>query len=438
MPEPGHGPSSRQPTVSDCPAATGALPLEVLEKSLDCVHCGLCLSSCPTYLATGRENSSPRGRIYLMRAVAEGKLPLGELLAEESFLCVGCRACETACPSGVEFGRMLELTREAVDGSGMRDGWPRKLERFALRRVVPHRLALRTLIGLLHWAQKIGLDRLALPLLPSGLRNAHGLLPRVPSSRERRPLPELTPARGERRGAVAFFSGCVMHELFPEVNRASVEVLAANGFDVLVPPQQGCCGALQAHAGDLEYAKGLARRNVAVFGELEIDALVVNSAGCGTALREVDTWLPGDGEPLAARVRDITEFLDHAGLRPPEKRIAKKTLRVCYDDPCHLVHSQGVSSEPRSILRAIPGLELIEHADASRCCGAAGTYNLTQPELATRILAEKMDRLEEARPDIIASGNPGCLMQLRRGARERGMRARVLHPIQLLARAYSR
>ena len=422
------------------PKAAATLPEAVYQKSLDCVHCGLCLSSCPTYLATGRETSSPRGRIYLMRGVAEGRIPLGDTVAEEAFLCVGCRACETACPSGVEFGAMLELTRDAVDAAGLRDGPARTLERLVLRGVVPRRWRLKALVGLLGLAQRLRLDRALLPLLPRSLAEAHAYMPAIPAARERRALPEITPARGERRGRVAFFVGCVMPELFGEINRATVRVLARNGYEVVVPRSQGCCGALQAHAGDLDFARGLARKNLEAFGGLEIDALVSNSAGCGTALREAEAWLPGEAEAFSAGVRDVAEFLDEVGLRAPDGLSAEaegsSPLRVCYDDPCHLVHSQGVSAQPRRLLEAIPGIELIQHADPTRCCGAAGIYNLTHAEMSHEILESKMDSLVDANPDVIATGNPGCLLQIRRGAAERGLAAEVVHPIELLDRAY--
>jgi glycolate oxidase iron-sulfur subunit len=229
----------------------------------------------------------------------------------------------------------------------------------------------------------------------------------------------------------------MMHEIFPDVNRATVRVLTQNGFDVLVPPKQVCCGALQAHSGDLEFAHGLARRNAKVFGELDIDALVVNSAGCGTALREVGSWIGSEGQALASKVRDVTEFLCDAGLRLPPGSEDSPALRVCYDDPCHLIHTQGVALQPRELLADLPGIELVSHADPDRCCGAAGIYNLTQREMSSQILSSKMDALEAAAPDVIATGNPGCMIQLRRGVEERGMKTQVQHPVELLDAIYT-
>jgi glycolate oxidase iron-sulfur subunit len=405
---------------------------EIQRRSLDCVHCGLCLTSCPTYRETGREQSSPRGRIYLLRGVAEGRIPLGRTVAEESQLCLGCRACETACPSGVTFGAMLELARAEVDAAGLRRDGARRLEHWALRGLVPHRRRLRLAVNLLALAQWLRLDRLALRLHPV-LRELGPLVPAVPPRRERRPLPELIPAEGETRGRVGLFIGCVMPELFGEVNAATARVLARNGFDVVVARGQGCCGALQAHAGDEAFAWELARRNARAFRRAGVDRIVVNSAGCGAALRDAARWIPGAGDELVARVRDVSEFLDEEGLRPPDGRV---DARVCYDDPCHLVHGQGVADAPRRLLLGIPGLRLVAHRDPTGCCGAAGTYNLTRREMSRAILERKMDSLAAADPDVIASGNPGCLMQLRAGAAARGLRARVVHPVTLLDEAY--
>lgn len=399
--------------------------------TLDCVHCGLCLPVCPTYRETGREPSSPRGRIYLSRGVVEGKIPLSETVREELSACLGCRACESACPSGVRFGSLLDEARHAAEAS--RKGWAQRWTRRMLRDVLPHRRRLHGLVSLMAWSQRLHLDRLARPLLPPRLRELHEMLPEIPPRAERRTLPRTTPAVGERRGRVAFFVGCIMPELFGAVNSATVRVLSRNGFEVVVPAGQGCCGALHAHAGDRDEAHGLMRRNLEAFGADRFDALVVNSAGCGAALREAGEWLPGLGELLARQVRDVSEFLDQQGLRPPDGRI---DARVCYDDPCHLVHAQGVKGAPRRLLSAIPGIELVPHDDPEGCCGAAGIYNLTHPEMSRAVLDRKMQALCAVAPDVIASGNPGCLLQLRQGAARAGLAARVLHPMELLDQAY--
>jgi glycolate oxidase iron-sulfur subunit len=418
-------------------APVGRWP-EIGRLALDCVHCGLCLEACPTYRETGREISSPRGRIYLMRGVAEGRIPLGPTLAAEAHLCLGCRACETACPSGVRFGAMVEMARAEVADAGLRRGLARRLERLALRGLVPHRRRLRAVSTLLRVGSRLGIDRLVLPLLPRALREAHALLPPLAPRGARARLPELLPAQGERRGRVALFAGCVAAELFPGVNAATARVLARNGFEVVVPAAQTCCGALHAHAGDEAFATRLLRRNAGAFAAAGAPRIAVNSAGCGAALRDAGRLLAGEGEALAASVRDVCELLDAEGLRPPEGSLARagRPLRVCYDDPCHLLHGQRVGDAPRRLLAAIPGLLLVPHADPAACCGAAGTYNLTQREMSRAVLARKIAALAAAEPDAIATGNPGCIMQIGAGARAAGLRARVLHPVELLDEAY--
>jgi len=406
----------------------------IYERTLDCVHCGLCLPTCPTYRETGRETSSPRGRIYMLRAVAENRAALSEVISEEIYLCLGCRACETACPSGVRFGSMLELARAEIDRSGLRRGWAIRLERWALRGLIANPRRLSLVISLLRAVQQLRVDRLVAGWLPEPWRELYALAPRVPPARERGPLPGFTPAIGAKRGRVALFVGCVMPELFGAINAATVRVLSRNGFEVVVPESQGCCGALHAHTGDLAFARDLSRRNLAAFAAVDFDALIVNSAGCGAALRELEEWLPGEGAALASRVRDVSEFLDAAGLRAPEGRIES---RVCYDDPCHLVHGQKVDAAPRRLLEQIPGIELQAHDDPAGCCGAAGIYNLTHRAMSRAVLERKMQSLGAADPDYVATGNPGCLMQLRAGVAAAGLRAEVVHPIELLDRAYA-
>ncbi len=406
----------------------------IYERTLDCVHCGLCLQTCPTYRETGRENSSPRGRIYLLRAVAESRASLGDVVSEEAYLCLGCRACETACPSGVKFGSMIELARAEIDRSGLRSGWAFRLERWALRGLIANPRRLSFAISLLRAVQVLHLDRLVARLLPKAWRELCALAPRVPPAVERRPLPAFTPALGEKRGRVALFVGCVMPELFGAINAATVRVLSRNGFEVVVPESQGCCGALHAHTGDLDFARELARRNLTAFSATDFDAVIVNSAGCGAVLRELEEWLEGEGDSLAVRVRDVSEFLDAAGLRPPAGRVEST---VCYDDPCHLVHGQRVDAAPRRLLEQIPGIELRAHDDPAGCCGAAGIYNLTHRAMSRAVLDRKMQSLSAADPDYVATGNPGCLMQLRGGAAAAGLRAEVVHPIELLDRAYA-
>ncbi len=406
---------------------------DVYAKSLDCVHCGLCLQACPTYRETGSEVSSPRGRVYLMRCTAEGRLPLAGVLAEEAYLCLDCRACETACPSGVRYGSMVEQVRREVEGGGLRRGFAKWLETRALRGLIPHRRRLALAFDALALAERLRLDRLVLPLLPAPLREARRLAPAVPPRRERAFPPERVAARGERRGRVGFFVGCIMPQLFAGVNAATLRVLAANGFEVVIPRDQVCCGALHAHAGDTATAQQLARRNARVFAAAGVDSVVFNAAGCGAAVRDAAEWLPEEARELAASVRDVCELLHAAGLRPPSGRVEAS---VCYDDPCHLLHAQRVQAAPRELLQQIPGLRLLPHDEPDACCGAAGIYNLTHPGMAGAVLERKLRALAAADPDVVASGNPGCMMQLRAGLQRAGLRARVVHPIELLDEAY--
>lgn len=413
---------------STAEGAAGALHRKVHPGTLDCVHCGLCLSSCPTYVATGREDASPRGRIYLMRGVAEGRIEMDSVVDDAISLCLGCRACESACPSGVEYGALLEGTRAELRRAGVRRGIGAKIEALLLRHLLPHPWRLHAVVSLLAFAQRLGLDRLARRLAPRGLEASLAQAPLVPPAALRVPLPRFTPARGPRRGHVALLEGCVMRQLFGRVNRATVELLALNGFDVSVPARQGCCGALAAHAGLMGEAMDRAYVNVRAFAG-DFDAILTNSAGCGAALRAVSHWIGTDARKFESRVQDVCEFLDAQGMRLPRRG---EPMRVCYDDPCHLIHGQGVEAAPRRLLAQIPGLELVPHADPTRCCGAAGTYGITQPEMSEQVLAAKLDSLEAARPDVIATGNPGCMMQIERGVRGRGLPARVVHPVELL------
>lgn len=422
------------------PALASLLDASVYGDSLDCVHCGLCLQSCPTYRATGRETSSPRGRVYLMRGLAEGRLQDPELLEEEAFLCLGCRACETACPSGVRYGEMLEHTRDAIrsgqlgsdDRGGSGAGLAVRLERFALRQIVPRPGRLSAMVKLLALVQRLRLDRIAARILPARLADMIRLLPAIPPSEQRRRLPAFTPAEGTRRGRVALFEGCIMPEFFGRANDAARLVLARAGYDVVVPETQGCCGALQAHSGDLDFARDLARRNAAVFGGGDLDAIIVASAGCSASLREAESWLGEDGAELARGVRDVLEFLDEV-----DAPLAFTPLpgRVCYDDPCHLIHAQGIAAAPRRLLAKIPELVLVPHANPDACCGAAGIYNLTQPAMSKRVLSPKVEALAAATPEIVATANPGCAMQIAAGLAGAGVEAEVVHPIELIERA---
>jgi len=400
------------------------------EGILDCIHCGICLPQCPSYRVLGLEADSPRGRVYLMRAAAEGRLGLTPALVTHMDRCLGCRACETACPSGVPFGRLLEAVRGQIERRVSRPLGHRLL-RTAVLGLFPHPRRLGAALGLLRLYQRLGLSRLVrrLGLLAAfpRLQALERLLPPLPPRGER--LPARLPATGERRGEVALLAGCVQRLLFPEVNAATAHLLARSGFAVTVPEGQGCCGALHLHWGDRRAARALARRNLQAF---EGEALVVtNAAGCGTALLEYGDLLPGDAAAAAfsARVRDVSQLLAETTPVPTHPL----PLTVTYHDPCHLAHGQRIHAAPRRLLRAIPGLRLVELPEADLCCGSAGVYNLLQPEIADRLLERKLDRIVETGAEVVVSGNPGCLLQLRMGLARRGLGIRAHHPVELLA-----
>jgi len=418
---------------------TGARPLGAFDANeppdwdgiLDCVHCGICLPQCPTYGVLRQEMDSPRGRIYLMRAAAEGRIGLTENFVTHMDRCLGCRACETACPSGVPFGRLIEAVRGQIERHV-----PRPLSRRLLRRLVlgvfPHRARLRAVLQLLNAYRASGVKPVVratglLRWFPR-LRAMEGLLP-VDRPRSGPSLPARLEARGASRGTVGLLEGCVQALLFPEVNRATADLLTRAGYDVVVPPAQGCCGALHLHWGARDGARRLARANLGAFAA--VDWVVTNAAGCGAALRDYGHLVPGDAAAaaLAARVRDASELLAESlpGPRHP------LDLTVTYHEPCHLAHGQRVREAPRRLLRAVPGLELVELAESDLCCGSAGVYNLLEPEIARTLLERKLDRIVATGADVVVSGNPGCLLQLRMGLAERGLAVRAHHPVELLA-----
>jgi glycolate dehydrogenase iron-sulfur subunit len=396
-----------------------------------CVHCGICLPQCPTYRVLGEEMDSPRGRIYLMRAAAEGRAELTPGLARHLDLCLGCRACETACPSGVPFGQLLEATRSQLARKQVRAPETDHATLDWALRVFPHPERLGPLLWPLRVYQASGLQalvRVSGMLAPfRKLRALEALLPTVPAAAR---LPEVIPARGTRRGRAGLLTGCVQRLLFPRVNQATARLLSAAGWEVFVPRGQGCCGALHLHAGRLDEFRVMARDMVRAFGQ-EVDVVVTNAAGCGSALKEYGHWLPGEeSERFAGLVRDISEVLIDADLPYRELRET-----VTYHDACHLAHGQKVRTQPRELLRRIPGLSLVELKDSDLCCGSAGVYNLLEPEMASELGRRKIERIRETGARIVAAGNPGCVMQIVQQAREAGLRLEVLHPVELLARA---
>lgn len=410
------------------------------ELFLDCVHCGLCTASCPTFLELGDENDSPRGRIYLMRAVTDGRLPLTQQVRGHLDLCLDCRACETACPSGVQYGKLIEPFRVAMENAGGDQKSSDWFHRFILFGMFPFpdrmRLALAPArvsqrLGLLAAARKLGLLR----LLPSRLRQLVNMLP--PPAKSQGQLPEFFPAIGRRRARVVLFTGCVADVMFRSTHWATARVLQQNGCDVVVPRDQVCCGAIHFHAGSSEPAREFADQNLQALKADDFDAIIVNVAGCGSMLKDYGHhWhdgREGERQAFAAKVRDINEFLDQLGFIPPEGEIP---LMATYHDACHLGHAQQVREAPRRLLSKVPGLQLVELPETDICCGAAGTYNLTQPEMAGRLSARKLDNILSTGASAVLTANAGCLLQIGREARERGQRLWIAHPVDLLDLSY--
>ncbi len=426
------------------------LDFSVLQQ---CMHCGMCLPTCPTYEATLRERSSPRGRIAMMRAVAEGRLEVGETFADEMYFCLGCLACQTACPAGVDYAQLIETARAEVERSGALESPGRSAVRgVILRWLFTSRRRLHAFGRLLRIYQRCGLERAVrglglLRLAPKRLRDLEPLTPRV----SHRFTHELFAARYEARnpGApslrVGLVSGCVQDLAFAHVNADTIEVLQANGCEVELPPGQQCCGSLHGHNGEVEAARQLARANLAAFDLDRLDAVAVNAGGCGSHAKHYERLLADDpvyrsrAAEWSRKVRDVHELLLEVGPRPPRAGLSGADggpLRVTCHDSCHLKHGQGVSQAPREILAAIPGLELAELAEADWCCGSAGIYNITQPEMSAALLERKLGHLAATGAEVVATGNPGCAVQIEAGLRRRGATARVEHPVSLLAAAY--
>ena len=381
-----------------------------------CVACGLCLPHCPTYRLTGEESASPRGRITAMRAVQEGRAATDETFARFMDLCLVCRACEDVCPSHVPFGRMMEAARTQIEP--LRPRRARFLRRLGLDLVLPSKK--------LTWVAG-ALTPLARPFMPRRIR---ALIPRGGGEPFAR-LPRVTEPHGQLRGTVALLSGCVQDRWFRRVNRATIRVLARNGWRVVVPRRQVCCGALAAHNGHLRAARRLAKKNAAAFAE--VDVVVANAAGGGAHMAEYGDLVEGAGLP----VRDVMEFLHGEGLAGDAGSLPALT-RVAYHDPCHALRAQGIHHQPRGLLRAIGNLELVEIPNGDRYCGAAGIYNVTEPEMSGRLMREKAEAVASTGAAVVASGNPGCTMQLLAGLGELGATMRVVHPVELLDRAMAR
>jgi glycolate oxidase iron-sulfur subunit len=414
------------------------------ELFLDCVHCGLCTSACPTYVELGDENDSPRGRIYLMRAVTDGRIELDRQVQHHLELCLDCRACESACPSGVKYGKLIEPFRMHMRKIGAHKenlGW---LERLLLYHFTPYARRMRWALAPARLMQWSGLDALLsrvglFRLMPRALRQAHDMLPHLRWHHGK--LPEVLPAEGPRRARVALFTGCAGDAFFPETTRATARVLQKNGCEVWVPRTQVCCGALHYHAALEEPAKELAAQNCTSFlpDANEVDAIIVNAAGCGAMLKDYghlmhDTPEAERATRFARMVKDINEFLVELGPVAPQHPLK---LKATYHDACHLCHGQQIRRQPRQLLEMIPGLELVPLAESEICCGAAGSYNLTQPEMAERLGKRKAQHILATGAEAVFSANVGCLIQIGRHLRAQRRRMWIAHPIDALWASYS-
>jgi glycolate oxidase iron-sulfur subunit len=470
IPEQGTTPGITPPTIGPLQRHTHTYDL-----MRQCIHCGFCLPTCPTYAVLGVEMDSPRGRIYQMQAVAEGRLGITDDFVDHMYCCVGCRACETACPSGVQFGKLIEAAREQIQLTPTEAGNHTEIEasdlngtssetapestplmlqllrRFFFDVMLPSRPVLSLVFAGLKLYQRSGLQTFAhstgifdainaLPTPFQGkLKVPEALMDKAKGDLIPEQLPEITPALGQKRYRVGFISGCIMDQVFHDINEATIHVLAANGCEVITPPQQSCCGALHIHGGEAEHGRELARRNIEVFEQYNCDAIIINSAGCGSTIKEYGHLLRDDpayaqrARAFSEKVKDISEFLASIELN---QDMGELPLTVAYHDACHLVHGQKIKQQPRQLLKSIPGLRLVDLKEADWCCGSAGIYNITNQEMANELLERKMKHIAATGASIIATGNPGCMMQIAMGARERGLQIEVMHPIQLLDDAY--
>ena len=432
---------SKTASLKDLQGFDGSHPPE--PKLIDtCVHCGFCLSNCPSYRVIGKEMDSPRGRIYLMDAINEGEIALNTATVQHFDSCLGCLACVTTCPSGVQYDKLIRATRHQVERN-----YPRSLSDRLLRLLIfslfPYPKRLRVFLVPLWVYQKLGLHKLVrgtglLKLISPRLAAMESILPNITLKSFQADLPDVIPAQGNKRYRVGMILGCVQRLFFSPVNEATVRVLTANGCEVVIPTRQGCCAALPEHQGQTEQASALARQMIDSFADTDVDVVIINAAGCGHTLKEYGHILEDDPEyrekakEFAAKVRDVQEFLATVGLTAKLSPLADQPLTLVYQDACHLLHGQKISVQPRQILRQIPGVKLREPIDAALCCGSAGVYNMLQPEVAEELGQQKVQNLLNTGADLIASANPGCTLQISKHLRSQGKQISIMHPMELL------
>ncbi len=413
------------------------------------MHCGLCLPTCPTYDATKLERNSPRGRIALMRAVADDRLAATKAFGDEMYFCLGCLACMTACPAGVNYAELFEHARAEAEQSGVLNSPKRSLIRnFTLRWLFMDLNRLQLLGRAIRLYQQLGLQTFIrrsgiLKLLPKRLCELEEMTPTIQPQFSAELIAPVTTAIGQKKYRVAVLTGCAQDLMFSDINRDTVEVLARNGCEVVTPPEQLCCGSLHAHNGEWELAQQLARKNIDQFAPEQFDAIITNAAGCGSHLKHYAKLLENDpvyekrAHRWDAKVKDIHEWLAQIGIQAPSSN-GQPPQTVTYHEACHLCHGQKITAQPRQVLRAIPNLNLVEMPESMWCCGSAGIYNLIQPEMANDLLDRKLKHIKSTNASVVATGNPGCLAQLINGARRESLPLRLVHPITLLAEAYRR
>lgn len=407
-----------------------------------CVHCGFCLSTCPSYRVIGKEMDSPRGRIYLMNAINKGEANLAEGTVEHFDSCLGCLACVSTCPSGVQYDKLIAATRPQVERN-----YPRSLTDRLVRAIIfnlfPYPGRLRLFLPLLYLYQKLGIQKLVrstglLKKFVPRLAAMESILPQLNLDSFQDKFPDIIPAQGEKRYRVGVILGCVQRLFFSPINEATVRVLTANGCEVVIPKTQGCCAALPEHQGQKEQAQALARQMIDSFEETGVDYIIINAAGCGHTLKEYGHILEDDPEyrekakEFAGKVRDAQEFLAQVGLTSPLSSVTDEPLRMVYQDACHLLHGQKISIQPRQLLRQIPNVKLLEPIDAALCCGSAGVYNMLQPEVADELGQQKVENLLNTGAQLIASPNPGCSLQIKKHLRLKGKEITLMHPMELL------
>lgn len=413
-------------------------------KWADCVHCGMCLEACPTYELTGQEQHSPRGRVHLIKSVAEGRLVVDEEFADPVFVCLDCRACTTACPADVDVGGLIEEARGQVRQAMPLKGFKGTVSKVILEGLFPHQNRMHSLGSLLKFYQKSGLQQVVrktglIHIMPKHLVEMEKIMPKIGTPVQKKyKNQDVIKAKGETKHEVSILTGCIMDVMFSDINEATINVLTRNGNDVTIPKNQTCCGALHVHAGDRETGRKLAKQNIEAFRSSE--KVIVNAAGCGCMLKEYPELFREDpewrekAEEFSQKVEDISKYLYDTGYEIPK---AELNTKITYHDACHLAHGQGVREEPRDLLINIPGVEMVHMPNADRCCGSAGVYNITNPEMAGAVLESKMENVPDD-VEMISMGNPGCMLQMAVGVQKHGRNQKIVHTVQLLDWAYQK